>query len=64
MTTKFMVLQPQFGIGVLPDGSGEYHIDEFGDNKEEALAYYEAAKSVSTPGHAKKIRLIEYLEKK
>jgi hypothetical protein len=54
---KYMVLQPVSEIQ--PDGSGTYNITYF-DNKEEAIKFFEAALSVSSPGYAKKIRYIEY----
>lgn len=58
---KYMVLLPNIGSLILPDGSGDYHVDEF-DSVQEALKYVEAARSVSSIGHAKKIRCIEYRE--
>jgi len=57
---KYMVLQPPGNI--IPDGSGDYHIDEFGYDKEKALNFFRAAKSVSQRFYSKKIRCLEYEE--
>lgn len=57
----FMVLQPPSCNSSQPDGSGDYHVEEFGDEAA-ALAFCKAARSVATPSHAKKIRVLRYVE--
>lgn len=59
--TKFMVLQPPSCTSSQPDGSGDYHVEEF-NKEEDALAFFKAAKSLATPGLAKKMRCIKYVE--
>ena len=61
MAEKFMVLQPPSCTSSRPDGSGDYHIEEF-TNEKEALDFFKAAKSVATQGLAKKMRCLKYVE--